>query len=184
MLRDKRVFRQQEETLSLLQCRHFLPCNKPNVKYYIITPSTPPAALQVPPNTSLQREGSFLTKRQQEITMSWAHWLTSTGLLSFSLLWEAHVAPSGAWGERQRGLCQVCPVSPAPAPGPSAVIASHRTTGKSCSKLCKHRGYYASSVLVTVSSSLITVVMIGLWPVNSFKETSHYRRGRQILLWV
>ena len=118
------------------------------------------------------------------ITMSWAHRLTSMGLLSFSLLWEAHVAPVGAWHERQCGLCQACPVSPAPTPGLSAVTTSHRTAGKSCSKPCKHRGYYASSVLVTVSSSLITVVMIGLWPVNSFKETSHYRRGREILLWV
>lgn len=190
--RDNRVFWQQEETLSLLQHRHFLPCNKPNIKYYHITFSMSPAALQVPPNTSIfwhssQRESSFLTKGEQEITMNWAHQLISMALLSFSLLWTTYHAfslPSRAWHERQHDLW--------PAPGMPCVPCTHLWTTSSnwlsqdCRqklfKLCKHRGYYTSSVLVTVSSSLITVVMIGLWPVNSFKETNHYRMGRLTLL--
>lgn len=156
-------------TMSHFQC-HQLPCQ---------SHPTP-----VSSDTQLAERSLLLTKGQQEITMSWACQLTSIGLLSFSLLQEAHTVPLGLPMRGSMACARACPVSPALTPGPSAVITSHKTAGKSCSKLCKHRGYYASSVLVTVSSSLITVVMIGLWPVNSYKETSHYRRGRKILLWV
>lgn len=65
--------------------------------------------------------------------------LTSMGLLSVSLLWEAHTAPAAAWHKRQPGLFEACPVFPKSTPGPSGVITSQRAAGKSCSKHCKHR---------------------------------------------
>lgn len=81
--------------------------------------------------------------------------------------------PTGTWHKKQCGSCvrlALCLLHP---PLQAEVVPNSAI-----------RGYSASSALITVSSSLITVVMIGLWPVNSLKETSHYRRGREILLWV
>lgn len=135
----------------------------------------PPAALRVPPNAnischSLQKEGSFLRADDHPKPATPAH------IHGAPRHPPAVERPNGAhWGLAQEAVWQLCQASlyPLHPPLQREVVPSSAI-----------RGYSASSALITVSSSLITVVMIGLWPVNSFKETSHYRRGREILLWV
>lgn len=142
----------------------------------------PPAALRVPPNAtifchSLQKEGSFFTADHHPKLGTAAHIHGAPRHPS------AVERPHGThWGLAQEAVAAV--------PGLPCVPCSHQQqpplTGLQAEVVPSSaiRGYSASSALITVSSSLITVVMTGLWPVNSFKETSHFWRGREILLWV
>lgn len=105
----------------------------------------PPAALKVPPKAtvfchSLQKEGSFLTADHHPKLGTASH--IHGALRHHPAVERPH---GGSWGLAQEAVwqrCQACPVSPAPTPEPSAVTTSHRTAGRSCSKLCNQRIFH------------------------------------------
>lgn len=178
-----RGYPDSRKTLSLLW-EWFLPCTNQTLSTntsHLQSHQLPWEFHTTPPSIfscSSQKEGSFLPADHHPELGTPAH---IHGALRHP---PAVERPHGAWHKRQYGSSArpaLCPLYPPLGHQQSLPLIGLQAEVVPSSAI---RGYSASSALITVSSSLITVVMIGLWPVNSFKETSHYRRGREILLWV